>query len=424
MPRTRTCPSCGQMCLLGGFAHHAQQCAKKMSRTEMPCPYCEGLYSQLELAAHMGKCPQNRTRGSPKARVAARRPAASLHGTASTRRGGASAPGADDSFAGRGVKGAAKQAAGVGRMGSSSSSGHAPGASVGMAARQQQQAPPAFASATAGLAPCGHCGRTFAIDRIGKHMSICGTQKQRRTFDSASKRTFNAGAGEVSGGSSTAGRRQQGGGRGRGGDRRRPAAASGAEPTKPALNPKWREEHREFQNAMRAANGKAPLRSAYAPRGGGGGGGGSRGGLGGNSRGGSGGGGGRGGSDEYDERDGGHHSAEPTTSGPSSFIPCPHCSRTFAPLAASRHIPSCATSFARPKAPPGLRGKAGRSSAPKAAAGWNAGKRAGGGSGVRGGGGGGRGAGGGGGAAKSRPPNRGGAFGSGSQRGSQHNPFG
>jgi hypothetical protein len=41
---------------------------------------------------------------------------------------------------------------------------------------------------------CDHSGRTFAIDRIGKHMAICAAgQKHRRTFDSASKRTFTAG---------------------------------------------------------------------------------------------------------------------------------------------------------------------------------------------------------------------------------------
>eukprot|EP01052_Picozoa_sp_SAG31_P003581 SAG31_NODE_140_length_22731_cov_10.941410_5_plen_284_part_00 len=40
------------------------------------------------------------------------------------------------------------------------------------------------------------------------------------------------------------------------------------------------------------------------------------------------------------------------TSEPSHYVPCPHCGRTFAPQAAARHIPACATTFARPKPPP------------------------------------------------------------------------
>jgi hypothetical protein len=44
----------------------------------------------------------------------------------------------------------------------------------------------------------------------------------------------------------------------------------------------------------------------------------------------------------------------PATEDP-SFVPCPHCSRTFAPNAAERHIPKCATAFSRPNPPPRLR---------------------------------------------------------------------
>ena len=59
MPRTRSCPSCGQMCLLGGFDHHVQQCAKKMARMETPCPYCDKMYAcpfQSPDVAHLSVC--------------------------------------------------------------------------------------------------------------------------------------------------------------------------------------------------------------------------------------------------------------------------------------------------------------------------------------------------------------------------------
>lgn len=39
----------------------------------------------------------------------------------------------------------------------------------------------------------------------------------------------------------------------------------------------------------------------------------------------------------------------------SDFVPCPHCHRTFAPNTAARHIPKCANTINKPKAPPALR---------------------------------------------------------------------
>ena len=38
------------------------------------------------------------------------------------------------------------------------------------------------------LVPCDKCGRTFAQDRIDKHMSICQNVKQRKVFNSSNKR--------------------------------------------------------------------------------------------------------------------------------------------------------------------------------------------------------------------------------------------
>lgn len=74
---------------------------------------------------------------------------------------------------------------------------------------------------------------------------------------------------------------------------------------------------------IRSIKGKAPLRSEYAYPGGGG---------------------------------GDYQPEQETSSGPSHFVPCPHCARTFDPTVAARHIPACEKTFARPKAPPAMRG--------------------------------------------------------------------
>jgi hypothetical protein len=37
---------------------------------------------------------------------------------------------------------------------------------------------------------------------------------------------------------------------------------------------------------------------------------------------------------------------------PEAFVPCPHCKRSFAPTAAARHVPACASAATRPKPPP------------------------------------------------------------------------
>ena len=405
MPRTRACPACGQMCLLGGFEHHVQQCSKKMARIEMPCPYCEKMYPQLDLSAHMAMCPRNQNM-APKGRAAAAR---GSRGPANGRRavgGSASSSRRADQTAGAQSAEAAWHAAADERIdrrraldpgtdstrydtmsvkelrahiaaaGMSASdcieksdlrarareAGRArtrrgnparDGATAQPGSQASQQRPQEFGGG-AGLAPCGQCGRTFSVDRIGKHMSICGRQKQRRIFDSATQR-----APEGQERFSPAVAQQARGGHAPG--RRGASGVGGRAEVKPPS--RWREEHRQFQNAMRAAHGKPPLRSEY--HGGSGVGGRAYGGGGGGSGGGGGGGGGlgRGGSAYASEHE--------SSSGPSSFIPCPHCGRTFAPAAASRHIPSCKVTAARPKPPPALRGAAARA-APRAA-GWNMG---------------------------------------------------
>mmetsp|Transcript_33210 Transcript_33210/g.53952 ORF Transcript_33210/g.53952 Transcript_33210/m.53952 type:complete len:346 (+) Transcript_33210:169-1206(+) len=43
------------------------------------------------------------------------------------------------------------------------------------------------------LTKCHHCGRKFSILRIEKHMSVCGSRKKRRVFDSSSQRRIDNG---------------------------------------------------------------------------------------------------------------------------------------------------------------------------------------------------------------------------------------
>ena len=361
MPRARACPSCGQMVLLGGFAFHVKQCGRKQTQIETPCPYCDKLYPQFELASHVGSCMQNPSRTRTNARDYRKANRTAINGRG---RGGGglgdkvrqeqpSSGGEADRLDQMSVKELKRYIAGAGldcsdcvekadllaraREGRS-------GAGVSREKMHLRHPPPSArapeefldSGSMAGLVPCGHCARSFAPDRIGCHMEICAKakSKQRRTFDSASQRargqeifTRVPAPTLAKGGQAASGAK--------GGSRH--ARVDFGLPSEAKLRSKWRQEHRDFQNVLRSIKGKAPMRSEYAYPGGGG---------------------------------GDYHPEKESSSGPSHFVPCPHCARTFDPTVAARHIPSCEKTFARARPPPGTRGSAvvgGRR------AGWNSG---------------------------------------------------
>jgi hypothetical protein len=388
MPRTRACPSCGQMCLLGGFAFHVKQCGRKMTQVETACPYCDKMYPQMELASHVGACLMNpnRTRTNARDRRNAGRTAINgkgraggvgqaanggtpgQYGTAQQQQqqrrrqpetgGGAGGAGGGldrieimsvqelrshiaagglshaDCFEKSELKARAREAGPVAGGGSKVDCEPAPSRE-----REPMKEFPSDGGGL-GLVPCGHCGRSFVPDRIGKHMAICGKQKKRRGFDSAAQRGRGQ---EIFTRLTPRGAGGAGAGKGSGGGNRHARVDYGL-PSEAKLRSKWRQEHREFQNVLRSIRGKAPLRTEYASPGGGGG-----------------------------VKNGEPGGGPPGTSGPSHFVPCPHCSRTFAPMAASRHIPSCGNSHARPKPPPAMRGSIVAAAGGRSRAGWNSG---------------------------------------------------
>lgn len=363
MPRARACPSCGQMVLIGGFAFHVKQCGRKQKQIETPCPYCDKMYPQFELASHVGSCMHNPNRTRTNAREYRKANRRSINGRG---RGGGglgdkvrqepqSNGGAETARLDRmSVKELKQYIAGAGLdcsgcIEKSDLLARAREASSGVGGSREKmhtrvaapsfQAPEEFpdSGTTMGLVPCGHCGRSFAPDRIGRHMEICAkTKSKRRTFDSASQRargqeifTRVTPPQPVKGAKTTSGANSG----------NRHARVDFGLPSEAKLRSKWRQEHREFQNVIRSIRGKAPLRSEYAYPGGG----------------------------------GGDYNPDPEpSSGPSHFVPCPHCARTFDPTVAARHIPACENTFARAKPPPAMRGSV-VATAVGRRAGWNSG---------------------------------------------------
>eukprot|EP01063_Lacrimia_lanifica_P014929 TRINITY_DN2151_c0_g1_i4.p1 TRINITY_DN2151_c0_g1~~TRINITY_DN2151_c0_g1_i4.p1 ORF type:complete len:885 (+),score=216.08 TRINITY_DN2151_c0_g1_i4:120-2657(+) len=140
------------------------------------------------------------------------------------------------------------------------------------------------------LVPCSICGRRFAAERLAKHENVCRktSTKKRRVFNSTRHRTEGTDAAQFA--------------------HKVPSAST----TEKKESGAWKSKSNAFREAMKQARevkecmaaGKPLPPPAYTR-------------------------------EEDDTR-----------------TPCPHCGRKFAPDVADRHIPKCAGTINKPKAPP------------------------------------------------------------------------
>lgn len=141
------------------------------------------------------------------------------------------------------------------------------------------------------LVPCSNCGRNFSESALDRHMRLCLKTKKRPVFDGAKQRQE---GNDVLPAKKTS---------------RQSASAP------PASAPKrdWKSESESLRKALQDARKVDQILKS-----------------GGNVR----------------------DLPPPTYSENPDYVSCPHCQRRFAPDVAARHIPKCATTTNRPKAPP------------------------------------------------------------------------
>ena len=150
-----------------------------------------------------------------------------------------------------------------------------------------------YAAMSEFLTKCRHCGRGFNPERVQRHEAACATASRRR-------KVFNSHKHRIEGTDMVGAQSSY---------RTRKSAPS-------AKNTKWRNQHNELVQAVRAARQMKQIQD-------------------------------RGGS----LRD---LPPPPPSSNP-DFVPCPYCQRTFNQSAAERHIPRCKTTLNKPKPPPNAR---------------------------------------------------------------------
>ncbi|KEG14211.1 hypothetical protein DQ04_00571060 [Trypanosoma grayi] len=103
---------------------------------------------------------------------------------------------------------------------------------------------PEFAEENMNLHPCSHCGRKFLFDRITYHESVCKGDVKRRVFNSRKQRAVEDGGDSNDGGFGMSyGKKKKG----------LKSSAGGTGLSAGIPRTRWREQHREFQEAMRAA---------------------------------------------------------------------------------------------------------------------------------------------------------------------------
>ncbi|CBH16568.1 hypothetical protein, conserved [Trypanosoma brucei gambiense DAL972] len=136
---------------------------------------------------------------------------------------------------------------------------------------------------------CQKCGRKFAPEALQRHERICASQKQRKVFNMRAQRLAGTEAMSFA--------------------KKIDTTASAPAPPKKD----WRAESEAFRRSMKEARMVDKVLKS-----------------GGNLR----------------------NLPPPTYSENSHYTPCPHCGRKFAPDVAERHIPRCANTVNKPKAPP------------------------------------------------------------------------
>ncbi|KAF8297682.1 putative zinc-finger of a C2HC-type [Trypanosoma cruzi] len=107
---------------------------------------------------------------------------------------------------------------------------------------------PEYSEGNMNLHPCSRCGRRFLFDRIAYHESVCKGNVKRKVFDSSKQRTVADDDGGIGGGF----------GYSHGKKGKRSKSLTGGFPASGGIpKTRWREQHREFMEAIRAARGAA-----------------------------------------------------------------------------------------------------------------------------------------------------------------------
>eukprot|EP01004_Peranema_trichophorum_P002228 NODE_1323_length_2011_cov_40.238877_g1110_i1.p1 GENE.NODE_1323_length_2011_cov_40.238877_g1110_i1~~NODE_1323_length_2011_cov_40.238877_g1110_i1.p1 ORF type:complete len:580 (+),score=175.94 NODE_1323_length_2011_cov_40.238877_g1110_i1:70-1809(+) len=154
-------------------------------------------------------------------------------------------------------------------------------------------------SDNANMVPCPQCGRNFREDRLDKHVKICYKVfcSKPKVFNSKKQRLDPEAAKLLKQNERTE-------------KTKKPSAPKKEEPLK-AL-PKWKQQHEDFQNALRCARGLGPITSNF----------------------------------------GAGPNSGPPPPPVDTRTECPHCGRRFAEDVAERHIPKCKNTVHKPNAPP------------------------------------------------------------------------
>ncbi|ORC93163.1 uncharacterized protein TM35_000024890 [Trypanosoma theileri] len=101
---------------------------------------------------------------------------------------------------------------------------------------------PDYSGDNANLHPCSHCGRKFLFDRIAYHESVCKGTMKRKVFDSSKQRAVENDGGIDSFKMSYSKKKKN-----------MKHTSGGSQISSGIPRTHWREQHREFIEAMRAA---------------------------------------------------------------------------------------------------------------------------------------------------------------------------